>query len=250
MTVAVILKVWNEEALISLCLNQFNDTGIDTLYLFDDGSTDKTVDIALSLPLSYQLRVITVSEPHEEYFPDQPKEPEARLLNRMIDTAVMHDWIIHVDADEILTPQAVRFISTLHSLPLSIAGCYIPYYHLVGDINRHIIQMPGIPYQLYPDYHMRIFRSGAYRFPDVPGLDAIIQPIHPGRAVYLTGGEGILHTHYLDPNRRGLRGGTASTEDYQKQNRFRQPGCTYGTVKPSLIPECLKEWADIRQFCW
>jgi len=242
MTTAVILKVWNEEDFIELCLNQFVGSGIDTLYLFDDGSTDDTIKIALSLSLPYSLQVIQVSEPHAEYFPDNPKESESVLLNRMIDTASKHDWIIHIDADEVFTKQAIEAIKTLDSINELYNGICVPYYHVVDSIDRFIVSMPGCSYQLHPDYHMRIYRANAFRFPEVDGLDVIIKPVDRSSPIYWGVDKGIIHLHYLNHKRRGMRGGTNTIETGEKQGCFRTDGCIYGQIPDIFIPDNLVDW--------
>lgn len=248
MTIAVILKIWNEEALISLCLNQFRNAGIDTLYLYDDGCTDRTVDVALSLDLPYRLQVIPVSDPHDEYFPVKQQKDEPGLLNWMIDWAGLHDWIIHVDADEVFSPGLIKNVMDLNDLPRDIVGIYVPYMHLVDDLSRYIITMPGVSYPLYPDKHMRIFRPFAWRFPDTGQLDAVISQTLPG-TIWQTLNP-VIHLHYLDANRRGRRGGRPDNEDGLKQAAFRQPGCTYGTVPDKFIPDELRQWYQNRPAIW
>ena len=251
MTTCVIMKFWNEEQLLPLTLGQFADSGIDCLNLFDDGSTDDSFNVAYNIikDFPFKTSLTKASAPHARYFPDDTHEPESGLLNRMIDSAKGYDWCIQVDADEVICNW--WFMPWIHKQTPSTTAIRVPFFHLVDKIDKFIITMPGLSYNLHPDYHVRIFRPNCWRFPDHPGLDAIIRPISPGdKYMKVLTFSGIIHLHYLDANRRGLRNGDESTEDGDKQADFRKPGCTYGTVPDALMPGILTDWYASRKPGW
>ncbi|HEY6212159.1 MAG TPA: glycosyltransferase family A protein [Vicinamibacterales bacterium] len=102
--VVAIIAAWNEERFIGGCLEHLIANGVD-VYLCDNESTDRTVEIA-SAYLGRGLRAI-------ETLPRDGTYRWRQILARKEQLAaeLKADWFLHLDADEI--PQSARPGQTL-----------------------------------------------------------------------------------------------------------------------------------------
>jgi glycosyltransferase involved in cell wall biosynthesis len=145
---SVVLITHNEEANIERTLSSLAplvNNGAGEIIVVDSGSTDRTIDIAKSLGAR-------VFEERWKGFSDQK--------NSAIDKAA-GDWILSLDADEELSPQAQDFIQRLLTRPISEQpdGVVLSRRnYFLGSWIRH----GGF----YPDQKLRLFRKGSGRFED------------------------------------------------------------------------------------
>jgi glycosyltransferase involved in cell wall biosynthesis len=92
--VVALLTVRNEERYLARCLEHLHSQGIETC-LIDNGSTDRTLEIAKSFFGAGVFRIEHL--PFKGYF-----ELERILLNEeKLAAEINADWFIHLDADEI-----------------------------------------------------------------------------------------------------------------------------------------------------
>jgi glycosyltransferase involved in cell wall biosynthesis len=98
-TAAVLVK--NEERLIQKCL-QHLAPAVDEIVVIDTGSTDRTIEIAKSMP---KVRLI-----QHEWKNDFSEARNAGL------EAITTDWVIWVDGDEILFPEDVPYVREIAGL--------------------------------------------------------------------------------------------------------------------------------------
>ena len=140
LSVAIIAK--NEERTIGDVLASVMEIA-DEAVVIDSGSGDHTVEIA---------RRFGVRLYHQEWLGD------AAQKNMAIDMAT-GDWILSLDADEILTPGlAAEIREVLRSgVPENIAGFKIPRVLLIGGSE---VRGGGF----YPDAQLRLIRKGKGRF--------------------------------------------------------------------------------------
>jgi glycosyltransferase involved in cell wall biosynthesis len=114
------------------------------VHVVDSGSTDATHDIVAAS--GAQL----VHHPFENY---------GAQRNWAIDSLPLrHEWQLHLDADERLTPELKAEIASLLAKQVdpAVGGFYVPrLVHFHGRALRH----GG----MYPIYHMRLFRTGKGR---------------------------------------------------------------------------------------
>src|SRR5580698_8175120 len=95
--VSVIIPVRNEARNLSRCLESLRGAG--EIYVIDSGSTDETADIARS----FGAKVVQF-----DYSGGWPKKRQWAM-----DTLPLaYDWILLLDADEVLTPELVDEIRT------------------------------------------------------------------------------------------------------------------------------------------
>lgn len=147
--VSVIVAIRDEAARIGRCLAALTD--FSEIVAVDSGSADGTADIARragarTVPFSWNGRY--------------PKKRQWCL-----DTLdLKHDWVLFVDADEIVTPGLAREIRTLFSLPHPppCAGYFIDgLYAADGRVLRHGLRNRKIA----------LLDRRALRFPAVDDLD-------------------------------------------------------------------------------
>lgn len=93
--IAAVLIVKNEEQLLDRCLRSLE--GVDQIVVLDTGSTDKTIEIAKA----HTDDVFTT----ETIVPFHFAEARNRALKH-----VRQDWVITIDADEVLNPQSLGHI--------------------------------------------------------------------------------------------------------------------------------------------
>lgn len=96
MKVVAILETYNEERAIGACLENLTDQGVEA-YLFDN-SSDRTIDIAKRYLGKGLTRIQTIPYPGKFSLREQLKRKEELAVT------LEADWLIHVDADEILLP--------------------------------------------------------------------------------------------------------------------------------------------------
>jgi glycosyltransferase involved in cell wall biosynthesis len=142
---SVIVLAYNEEANLPDCLASLR--GLDCRVLVVDSySTDKTPEIARA------CGAVFTQHPFENY----SAQRNWAQSNLPFDTP----WILHLDADERLTPELVSEINTvLKRAPTGTAGFLLRKRTIfMGRWIRHGGH--------YPSYHLRLFRAGLGRCED------------------------------------------------------------------------------------
>ena len=105
--VSVIVPTRNEAHNLARCLESLR--GAAEIFVIDSGSTDATIDIARS----YGARIL-----------ERPFNDFARQRNFGLDSGEFrHDWVLHLDADEIVTPEFVTELKALETEPGIDAFC-------------------------------------------------------------------------------------------------------------------------------
>jgi glycosyltransferase involved in cell wall biosynthesis len=139
---SVTIVARNEERTIAAVLAAVAELADEVVFL-DSGSTDRTVEIARSFGVRFY---------HQDWL------GYAEQKNRAIDLA-SGEWILSLDADEILTPALVAEIRGLmqRGVPKDIGGFRIPRVLFIGD-------SPVNGGGFYPDAQLRLIRKGAGRF--------------------------------------------------------------------------------------
>lgn len=99
-TLSVVLATRNEEANIAACLSSIKEIASEII-IFDEHSSDKTVQIAKS----YGAKVYEVD--HEDIF----HVTKQKAINK-----ATSDWILQLDADEVVSPELSEEIKTVLAL--------------------------------------------------------------------------------------------------------------------------------------
>lgn len=161
---SVVLAVFNEEENLKNCLNSIKDIAWE-IVIVDGGSTDKTIDIAKK----YKARIIQTDNP-----------PIFHInKNKAIDAA-KGDWVLQLDADEVVSKDLAEEINKVISKNSLINGYWIPRKNLfLGRFLKKGGQ--------YPDYTLRLYKRGFGRLP--------AKDVHEQAAV--KGGVGYLKNDLL-----------------------------------------------------
>lgn len=140
-TLSVALAVYNEEKNIESCLSSVILIA-DEIVVVDGGSRDNTVELARK----FHAKVIETDNP-----------PIFHINKQKALDACKGDWILQLDADEVVTPELRDEILNIIRLSTS-NGYYIPRKNYFWG---HWMKKGG----QYPDYVIRLVRLGKARFP-------------------------------------------------------------------------------------
>jgi glycosyltransferase involved in cell wall biosynthesis len=140
--VSVTIVAENEERTVADVLRSVSDLAGEIVFL-DSGSTDRTPEIAQTFGVRFY---------------HQPWLGYAEQKNRAVDLAT-GEWILSLDADEVLTPALRDEIRGLleRGVADDIAGFRIPRVLFIGNTP---VRGGGF----YPDAQLRLIRRGRGRF--------------------------------------------------------------------------------------
>jgi glycosyltransferase involved in cell wall biosynthesis len=181
--IAVIILTYNESLHLPRALRYIGGFAQE-IFVIDSYSTDDTVEIATT----FGARVL-----------QHPFENQAKQFQWAMDhVPVTTEWVMRLDADEIIEPDLSReIVARLHELPLEVTGIYLNRKTIFHD---KFIRHGG----RYPLKLLRIWRRGKARIED-RWMDEHIY-LTEGRAVSFKGG-------FADHNLLDL---TAFTEKHNK----------------------------------
>ena len=133
----VVVLTYNEEANLPACIASLRGLKCE-LHVVDSGSTDRTLDIARAGGAS------VTSHPFENY------AMQRNWAQREL--PIRSEWVLHLDADERLTPELVDEIDrVLANPPVNVNGFLLRKRTVfMGRWIKHGGQ--------YPAYHLRLFR--------------------------------------------------------------------------------------------
>lgn len=140
MKASVLILTYNEEINIDRCLSSLE--GFDDVLLVDSGSTDATLDIARR----HGARIL-----------HRPFDHFAGQRNfGLVEGQFRHEWVLHLDADEELTPEFRRALEQLG--PTSeLDGWRVPSKTI---LNGQWLKNAG----MYPTYQVRLGHRERLRF--------------------------------------------------------------------------------------
>lgn len=168
--ISVVLAVFNEEDYLEDCLLSVYDLAWE-IVIVDGGSKDKTLDIAKK----FNARIIRTNNPPLFHINKNKAIDEAR-----------GDWILQLDADEVVTSELASEIRHKISSKRDINGYWIPRKNFfLGKFLKKGGQ--------YPDYTLRLYRNGKGR---LPGKDVHEQAEVEGKIGYLE--NNLLHLRDKD----------------------------------------------------
>ncbi len=144
MTLSVVIVAQDEERTIGRVIEAIRPIA-DEVILVDSGSTDKTLEIAQSLGAECR---------HQDWLGYAAQKNLALSL-------AQSDWVLSLDADEIVTPELVSEITNeLNSASATkYDGFRIPRVLYIGDTA---VKHGGF----YPDAQLRLIRRGKGQFND------------------------------------------------------------------------------------
>ena len=142
---SVIILSFNEETNLPACLDSLNGLRC-SVFVLDSFSTDKTPQIAQDRGVSF----------HQHVFENYALQRNWSQTNLPIETP----WVLHLDADERLTPELVTEINALMQAPPADVNGFMLRKRTIflGKWIRHGGH--------YPAYHLRLFRHDSGRCED------------------------------------------------------------------------------------
>lgn len=156
--ISVVLAVLDEEGNLSNCLSSVKEFASE-IVIVDGGSEDKTLDIARR----FGARIIKTNNP-----------PVFHInKNKAIDAA-SGEWILQLDADEVVTENLAEEIKKVIS-DTDTNGYWIPRKNFF--LGKFLTKGGQ-----YPDYTLRLYRKGTGR---LPGKDVHEQAEVSGKVDYL-----------------------------------------------------------------
>jgi len=141
--ISVVILTKNEAANLPRCLDSVSFS--DDVLVLDSGSTDETCAIAQARG----ARVMT-----------RPFDSFGRQRNYAMESGQLrHDWVLHLDADEVVTPELQAELRRIATTATTLPVFRIPSRMiLMGRWLRHA--------GMYPAYQVRFGRRDALRFID------------------------------------------------------------------------------------
>ncbi len=156
---SAVLITKNEESNIKNCVDHLIDW-VDEIVVYDSHSTDKTI-LIIEEYRSPKVKVVQVEW-----------QGFAKTKNLAVEAAT-GDWILSVDADEIITPELKAEIQEKIKDP-DHSGYLIP--RLLYFCNQPV-RYGGC----YPDYQLRLFKKNAGRFVETPVHEYVKLDAAPGK---------------------------------------------------------------------
>lgn len=162
-TLSVTLATYNESKNITQCLEAIQDIASEIIVV-DGQSQDNTVTLAKKFK---QAKVISTTN-----------KPMFHINKQMGIDECQGDWILQLDADEIVTPSLKKeIVSILNKSPDTVAenGFWVPRsnYFLGSFLTKG---------GQYPDYTLRFYKNGKGR---LPCIDVHEQAVVEGKVGYL-----------------------------------------------------------------
>ncbi len=168
--ISVVLATFNEEENIERCLLAVKDLA-DEIVIVDGTSKDRTVQIAKSLG----ARVIVTTN-----------KPNFHINKQMGIDAARGDWILQLDADEVVGSELESEIKEIVESNPEENGYWMPRKNFF--LGRFLMKGGQ-----YPDYTIRFYRNGKGRLPQ---KDVHEQAEVDGKTGYLK--SALLHYPYKD----------------------------------------------------
>jgi len=141
-SLSVTIIARNEERTIAQVLSAVSPIADEIVFL-DSGSSDRTPEIAKSFKVRFY---------HQDWLGYSEQK------NKALELATC-EWVLSLDADEVLTPELVEEIRNLmqQGVQEDVAGFSIPRVLYIGD---RAVRGGGF----YPDAQLRLIRNGKGRF--------------------------------------------------------------------------------------
>lgn len=189
MKVSALILTFNEERNIAACLGSLK--GIDDVVVVDSGSTDRTCEIARD----HGARILK-----------RPFDDFANQRNFGLEEgAFRHDWVLHLDADEVATPEFLAALIALEAVE-GIDGYRVPSKTM---LRGQWLRRSG----MYPTYQVRLGHRDRLRFKQVGhGQREDLPPDRVG-----TFSEPYLHFNFSHGLTQWLRKHATYAEDEARQ---------------------------------
>jgi glycosyltransferase involved in cell wall biosynthesis len=146
---SVVIIAHNEEEIIRRCLDSVKSVA-EEIVVIDSMSSDRTAEICRSFGCRVFSRVFDGYGTQKQFAVDQ----------------AAHDWVLSIDADEVLTPELQEEMLILMADPGEAAGFEIPF--ALFYMGR-LLRFGGVGHEK----HLRLFNRKHGRFTTVPVHEGI-----------------------------------------------------------------------------
>jgi len=167
-TLSIAIATFNEEKNLTACFNSVKDIA-DEFVVVDGQSRDQTVEIAKKF--GAKIKITT-------------NKPIFHINKQMAIDMCTKDWILQLDADETVSPELRREITSVLQSNKTADGYWIPRKNWF--LGRFLVKGGQ-----YPDYTMRFYKKGRGRLPQ---KDVHEQAVIDGEVGYLK--NSLLHYPY------------------------------------------------------
>jgi glycosyltransferase involved in cell wall biosynthesis len=168
--ISVAIATYNEENTIKTCLDSVAHWCTEII-MVDGESTDRTVAIAKK----FGVKVYSA-----------PNQPMFHKNKQMAIDRCTGDWILQLDADEVVPKELAEEIKKTLRKKTDINGYYFPRKNLF--LGRYLTKGGQ-----YPDYNLRLYKKGKGK---LPCKSVHEQAIVTGKTGYLV--TALLHNSYPD----------------------------------------------------
>lgn len=140
---SVVILTLDEEINVRACIESLR--GVDDIHVLDSGSSDRTCELAREAGAKVSVNAF---------------ESFGKQRNWAIDNMPLeNEWVLHLDADERMTPELLEEIRGLVEKGPQEAGFFVPSKLMF--MGRWLRHAGG-----YPTYQVRLFHTGRLRFTD------------------------------------------------------------------------------------
>jgi glycosyltransferase involved in cell wall biosynthesis/Flp pilus assembly protein TadD len=178
--ISLCMIVKNEERFLAECLASVRDA-VDEINVVDTGSTDRTVEIALSFGAN------VIGREWRDDFGWARNESLALATRR---------WTLVLDADEEIAPESLALLRALRETPAGLTGVYVQIQNQVDDVSGGASTMTHILPRLFPTTARIRYRNVIHEsvvVDDGRHLTAVVSPIlvrHKGYTAEILGARG------------------------------------------------------------
>lgn len=142
-TISVAIATYNEELNIKRCLDAIH-SWVDEIIIVDGQSNDKTIEIAKKYK---KVKLISTTN-----------KPIFHINKQMAIDVCKSNWILQLDADEVISPELAKEIQQVISNPKDFNGFWIKRKnYFLG----HFLKKGG----QYPDQTLRLYKNGKGKLP-------------------------------------------------------------------------------------
>lgn len=150
MKLSVAYALYNEEKNITRSLDSLYSMA-DEIIIVDGGSTDNTKEVIKKYDHDNKIKIYDFDNPLMFHINKQ------RAIEKC-----KGDWILQMDADELLSPELKKEINQLINEPMNELTDPVAYW--IPRLN-YFLDKPLRKGGQYPDYTIRLYKNGAAKFP-------------------------------------------------------------------------------------
>lgn len=206
MSVALTMTVRDESEFVRSNLSYHQFLGVEHFFVYDDGSTDATVETVEGLTFVTLLPGVSVSDaranPQTRHLAQRHDNPSARQVINTIDAMnrackAGYEWLVFLDADELLCPDLEE------SSPNQLLAFFDSIHPCVEVVRFQVVEAVQRAASAFTETLFKVRSEGlTRRFPDPTGGPALLHSgffghIEGKSAVRLSSRAAPYNTHFF-----------------------------------------------------